>query len=144
MNPHSFQVASVTTAVSLKRVYDALRQLVLTENPSIRAIEAISAGIDRMCSTAGNHGGGTKDQVSEAVTSLRADVVALRRQHDIVEPFDHVEEVERLRQRNRPRQVKLLLIAESHVRVSDDQFARRGAGFLYEPRYTTRWWNDLI
>lgn len=60
---------------------------------------------------------------------------------DYVEPVEHVLEVERLRQAYRPHgEVKFLLIAESHVRVSPDHFASKGSGFIYEHRYYTPWW----
>ena len=54
-------------------------------------------------------------------------------------------EVERLRWEYRPnRDVKFLLIAESHVRVSPESFASEGSGFIYERRYYTPWWHDFI
>ena len=54
-------------------------------------------------------------------------------------------EVERLRQAYRPdRDIKFLLIAESPVRVSNAYFERRGAGFVYEYRYYTPWWHQLL
>jgi hypothetical protein len=62
-----------------------------------------------------------------------------------VEPVEHVLEVERLRRAYRPNgDVKFLLIAESHVRVSPDCFASKGSGFIYEHRYYTPWWHQFI
>ena len=61
-----------------------------------------------------------------------------------LEPFEHVNEVERLRIAFRPANARLLLFAESHVRVTDEFFADRGAGFIYNHRYYTPWWNDLL
>lgn len=60
-----------------------------------------------------------------------------------LEPIEHVREVERLRQLYRPQcgKLRLLLLAESHVVVSD---LSKGVGFIYEPRYYTPWWHDLI
>src|SRR5262249_3096400 len=59
-----------------------------------------------------------------------------------IETFDHVWEVEHLRIQQRPKHIRLLLIAESHVRVRDLQV--KGACFIYEPRYYTPWWGDLF
>jgi hypothetical protein len=62
-----------------------------------------------------------------------------------VEPIEHVMEVERLRQAFRPEgDVRFLLLAESHVRMSNNSFASKGAGFVYERRYFTPWWHDLL
>ena len=61
-----------------------------------------------------------------------------------LEPFEHVNEVERLRLGFRPENTRLLLFAESHVRVTDEYFADRGVGFIYNHRYHTPWWNDLL
>lgn len=61
----------------------------------------------------------------------------------LVEPFDHVLQVERLRLERRPQgDVRLLLIAESHVRIRD--IGNKGAGFVFEPRYYTPWWRNLF
>ena len=62
-----------------------------------------------------------------------------------LEPLEHVLEVERLRQAFRPEgDVKFLVLAESHVRSTLPNFARQGAGFIYEPRYYTPWWHQLL
>ncbi len=62
-----------------------------------------------------------------------------------VEPVEHVLAVECLRQLYRPNgDVKFLLIAESHVRVSAGGFETKGSGFIYEHRYYTPWWHDFI
>jgi hypothetical protein len=61
-----------------------------------------------------------------------------------LEPFEHVNEVEELRIAFRPTNTRLLLFAESHVRVTDEYFADRGAGFIYNHHYYTPWWNDLL
>ena len=61
----------------------------------------------------------------------------------MVEPFDHVLQVERLRLERRPKEnVRLLLIAESHVRTRD--ISSKGAGFVFEPKYYTPWWQNLF
>ena len=61
-----------------------------------------------------------------------------------IEPYSHVEQVDALRQQYRPRDVRLLVVAESHVRRSDDAFLQRGPAFLYNPRYYTPWWTELL
>lgn len=61
-----------------------------------------------------------------------------------VEPYSHVEQVDALRQQYRPRDVRLLVVAESHVRRSNDAFLQRGPAFLYNPRYYTPWWTELL
>jgi len=59
-----------------------------------------------------------------------------------IEPFEHVEEVERLRWRYcQPGQAKAVLVAESPVRVAN---LTRGVGFVGEPRYYTPWWHSLF
>lgn len=126
---------------SLRQTYDVLSRLIQNRNSCLQQIARLSARTDQLCSVFGDLGSGA---MFDSIAALRADLVALKDQYDVVEPFAHVEAVERLRQQNRPEQVKLLLIAESHVRVSGDQFDRRGCGFIYEPRYTTPWWRDLF
>ena len=73
---------------------------------------------------------------------------ALLRQANIdhfLEPAEHVVEVERLRQLYRPRRdVRLLILAESHVRVTENSFRRNGPAFLYNERYYTPWWQHLL
>ena len=125
----------------LRQTYDALRQLVMAANPFMQIIARISTESDDLCTAAGDLASGP---LRKSLDGIKADLAALIRQHDLVEPFAHVEAVELLRQQNRPETVKLLLVAESHVRVSDDNFSQRGCGFIYEPRYTTRWWYDLF
>ena len=61
-----------------------------------------------------------------------------------LEPFDHVKEVDRLRIAFRPEKTLLLMLAESHVRVTDEYFTHTGAGFIYNHRYYTPWWSDLL
>ncbi len=62
-----------------------------------------------------------------------------------MEPVEHVLEVERLRQRYRPKtEVRVLVLAESHVRVSAQQYHRSGPAFLYNERYYTPWWQHLL
>lgn len=70
-------------------------------------------------------------------------VIANHPARPYVEPFNHVQMVEDLRLANRPAgQVKLLLLAESHVRAPDDLAG--GIGFVYAPTYYTPWWHDLF
>ena len=84
----------------------------------------------------------------ESVQRVYNDVRALLCEKDLghyVEPVEHVFEVECLRRKYRPDgDVKLLLIAESHVRVSPDCFASKGSGFIYQHHYYTPWWHDFI
>jgi len=62
-----------------------------------------------------------------------------------IEPLSHVLQVDALRQANRPKEdVRLLLIAESHVRRPDRYVQLFGPGFLYNPNYYTSWWGDLF
>jgi hypothetical protein len=87
---------------------------------------------------------GSMDRAAETYQRILTSLtdVGLRR---FVEPVEHVLEVERLRQRYRPDgDVRFLLLAESHVRVGPDYFRKKGAGFLYEARYYTPWWRDLL
>jgi hypothetical protein len=84
----------------------------------------------------------------ESIHRVYDNVRALLREADLehyVEPVEHVREVERLRWEYRPNgDVKFLLIAESHVRVSPDYFASKKSGFIYEPHYYTPWWHQFI
>jgi len=137
----SASAANAGTVEPLRQIYDALPQLVVAGNSFTQAIERISAGVDHFCSKIGDLASGP---LQKSIGEIKTDLVALRQHHDIIEPFAHVEAVEQLRQQNRPERVKLLLLAESHVRVPDDQFNQRGCGFIYEPRYTTPWWYDLF
>lgn len=57
---------------------------------------------------------------------------------EFLEPLCDVERVNHLRQCFRPKQVKLLIIGESHVR------RREGPGFIYDAGYYTPWWRDLL
>ena len=62
-----------------------------------------------------------------------------------IEPFTHVARVEELRHQYRPAgPIRLLLVAESHVRTAEADFATKGVQFLYEHRYYTPWWGDLL
>ena len=62
-----------------------------------------------------------------------------------LEPRAHVAEVERLRCLYRPDgDVQLLVIGESHVRVSEEYFGRGGPAFIYNERYYTPWWRHLF
>src|SRR6266404_1617799 len=62
-----------------------------------------------------------------------------------IEPLSHVLQVDALRQAYRPKgDVRLLLIAESHVRRPDQYVQSFGPGFLYNPNYYTSWWGDLF
>lgn len=64
---------------------------------------------------------------------------------DLIEPLEHVIEVERLRCSYRPiGEVRLAVLGESHVRVSAEAFSQRGAAFLYNERYYTPWWRYLL
>ena len=84
----------------------------------------------------------------ESVRRAYNDLCVLLRNADLdqyIEPIKHVLEVERSRRFYRPStDVKFLLIAESHVRVSPDRFTNKGPGFIYEYRYYTPWWGDFI
>ena len=57
---------------------------------------------------------------------------------EYLEPLSHVQEVGELRQQFRPKQVKLLVIAESHVRGLSKP------GFIYDRAYYTPWWPKLL
>lgn len=61
-----------------------------------------------------------------------------------VEPYAHVEQVDALRHQYRPHDVRLLIVAESHVRRSNEVFLQRGPAFIYNPRYYTPWWTELL
>ncbi len=55
-----------------------------------------------------------------------------------LEPLCDVEQVDQWRQQFRPDRVRLLLVAESHVRQG------KGPGFIYGPNYYTPWWHVLL
>ncbi len=61
-----------------------------------------------------------------------------------IEPYSHVNETEGLRHSFRPDFVRLVIIAESHVRKPDADFRESGPGLVYNPQYRTPWWNDLF
>jgi hypothetical protein len=61
-----------------------------------------------------------------------------------LEPYAHVSETEALRQSFRPDFVRLVIVAESHVRKSDGDFQENGPGLVYNPQYSTPWWDDLL
>jgi hypothetical protein len=63
---------------------------------------------------------------------------------ECVEPYTHVSAVDALRLEYRPKFVRFLIIAESHVRKSDGQFAETGPGLVFNPRHPTPWWEDLL
>ena len=55
-----------------------------------------------------------------------------------LEPLADVEQVDTWRQQFRPKTVRFLLVAESHVR------RKQGPGFIYDPAYYTPWWHSLL
>ena len=61
-----------------------------------------------------------------------------------VEPYEHVRGNESLRQSFRPGLVRLVVIAESHVRKPDADLSENGPGLVYNPQYKTPWWKDLL
>lgn len=61
-----------------------------------------------------------------------------------LEPYEHVHTTELLRQSFRPGFVRLVIVAESHVRKQDADFRENGPGLVYNPRYSTPWWTDLL
>lgn len=63
---------------------------------------------------------------------------------EYVEPYTHVSAVEALRLRHRPKLVRFLMIAESHVRKSESQFSGSGPGLIFNPTHPTPWWTDLL
>ncbi len=55
-----------------------------------------------------------------------------------LEPLADVKRVDAWRRQFRPKTVRFLLVAESHVR------RRQGPGFIYDPQYYTPWWHNLL
>ena len=59
-------------------------------------------------------------------------------------PYEDVIRTESLRQSFRPDLVRLVIIAESHVRKPPADFRENGPGLVYNPQYSTPWWRDLL
>jgi hypothetical protein len=81
--------------------------------------------------------------ISNAYDSIRMCLTG-RDLEGYLEPLSHVLSVDALRQAYRPKEVRLLLVAESHVRRPDPYVESVGPGFLYNPNCYTSWWGDLF